>query len=201
MKQRTSTRRKGIAGLLVAVLIGALYLPWSANGQGDEAVDRKHTVMAAFLYNFMSFVEWPETAPAEGPLLIGIVGADPFGPAIDAIERKTVRDRAIRFRHFRSVAEIEPTHLLFVANDQVERMEEILRKVGDQPVLICGEHEQFTQRGGMVRFYEVEAGEGEQERQLRIEINESLARRVNLQIRSKLLRLASVVDYPIPGAQ
>ena len=80
-------------------------------------------------------------------------------------------------------------------------MSEILRKVGDQPVLICGEHEQFTQRGGMVRFYEVEAGEGEQERQLRIEINESLARRVNLQIRSKLLRLASVVDYPIPGAQ
>jgi hypothetical protein len=41
--------------------------------------------MAVFLFNFTQFTEWPRSAFAseEAPLVIGIIGADPFGKYLE----------------------------------------------------------------------------------------------------------------------
>ena len=43
-------------------------------------VTREYQIKAAFLYNFAQFTQWPTNAFAgpDKPLVIGILGADPF---------------------------------------------------------------------------------------------------------------------------
>ncbi len=156
--------------------------------------------MAAFLYNFLSFVEWPPSAFLdEGPLLIGVLGANPFGDATRSIEKREVNRRPIRFLFFDRVDALRPTHILFVTPEFADRLKEVRRTLRGQPVLLVGESENFTRSGGMIRFYDIPADRSPSgERQVRIEINEGAARAGGLDIRSKLLRLSDVVNHPVP---
>src|SRR3989475_10105210 len=53
-------------------------------GKASEA-----QVTAVFLFNFAQFVDWPpEAVPdSQAPLVIGILGGDPFGDLLDATVR------------------------------------------------------------------------------------------------------------------
>jgi len=50
----------------------------------SQIAAREYQVKAVFLFNFAQFVEWPPTAfpEATAPLVIGVLGADPFGAAL-----------------------------------------------------------------------------------------------------------------------
>jgi hypothetical protein len=65
-----------IAGLLV-ILFGTAH--------AAEPLPREYQVKAAYLYKLADYVDWPAStfdAPTS-PLTICVVGADPFGPALD----------------------------------------------------------------------------------------------------------------------
>jgi hypothetical protein len=65
-------------GLACALLLAA-----SLRAQSSREYDLK----AVFLYNFATFVEWPESVrpPAGQPIIIGILGRDPFGTVLDEV--------------------------------------------------------------------------------------------------------------------
>lgn len=201
---------KGELGLRIPVLAGimlAMAAFATPTGRAEDTPDsperQKYTVMAAFMYNFLSFVDWPphETLD-QGPILVGILGENPFGDAVHAIERKSVNGRPIEFRFFPDVHSIKPTHILFVSRKYARSMKAVRKSVAELPVLLVGEEPDFTRNGGMIRFYEVESdGASGGDRHLRIEINETAALASHLDIRSKLLRLASVVQYPVPESE
>src|SRR5687768_8730684 len=48
---------------------------------------REYDVKAVFLYNFVSFVTWPDSAfaDANAPFVIGVLGSDPFGQVLDEV--------------------------------------------------------------------------------------------------------------------
>lgn len=46
----------------------------------------EYQVKAVFLFNFAQFVTWP-SQPADAPLVIGILGDDPFGSYLDETVR------------------------------------------------------------------------------------------------------------------
>src|ERR1700719_3686453 len=59
---------------------------------------REYDLKAAFLFNFTHFVEWPSEAfaDADSPIVIGILGDDPFGPVLDKIvEGETIKNRKL----------------------------------------------------------------------------------------------------------
>ncbi len=65
------------------------------------APDPEYQLKAVFLFNFAQFVEWPASAfpNAETPLVIGILGEDPFGAYLDETVRgETVNDRPLVVR-------------------------------------------------------------------------------------------------------
>lgn len=165
----------------------------------SDDVEARYNLMAAFLYNFTAFVNWPEDAKLDqGPITIGVLGENPFASAAPAIEKKTVNGRPIRFRSFAEITEVEPTHILFVGRNLASQLGEVRKRLQGHAVLTVGETDDFTRQGGVVRFYEVAAAGGEADRTIRLEINEKLAQDLKLQIRSKLLRLATVVEHPPP---
>jgi hypothetical protein len=65
----------------------------------QSSPDQEYQLKAVFLFNFAQFVEWPASAfpSPETPLVIGVLGEDPFGPYLDETVRgEKVNDRPLR---------------------------------------------------------------------------------------------------------
>ena len=58
----------------------------------------EYRVKAAFLYNFVEFVNWPSSAFSDSkqPLVVCVYGRDPFGRALeDSLLGKSIGDRSL----------------------------------------------------------------------------------------------------------
>lgn len=150
---------------------------------------KEYDLKAAFLYHLTQFVEWPAGAfaAADSPLVIGVLGQDPFGGVLDEMVRnEVVKNRRLTVQRFRRQDEIPPCHVLFIASSEEARLEEIFARIRGRPILTVGDTEGFARRGGMVRFM-TEKGK------IRMRINLDSARASNLVISSKLLRASDVI--------
>jgi hypothetical protein len=159
----------------------------SDDGSG---VDREYAIKAAYLYQFGRYVQWPVEAFASkgAPLVIGVLGTDPFGNILEEIARsKRIGDRPIAVHRFASMAEYTPCNILFIpASVSPEQKAAAIQKARRSPVLIVGEEPDFAEHGGTVNFFL-------EENKIRFEINAEAANRNQLKISSKLLSLAKIV--------
>ncbi len=195
MRQRSS---KAVT-ICLAGLIFAVPLIHPPKAIAQEA---RYTVMAAFLFNFLLFTEWPaHDSLDEGPFIIGVVGSNPFEHAAPTLEQRQAGGRSIRFVHYERIADLEPTHILFVTTAVDSLLSDIHSALDDVPVVLVGESGDFTARGGVIRFFDEATKSARTEMALRVEINRLSAEARQIRFRSQLLRLAHVVDYPMPAAE
>jgi hypothetical protein len=150
----------------------------------------EYQIKAVFLFNFAQFVEYPPAAfpRPETPLVIGVLGEDPFGPLLDETVRgERINNRPAVVRRFRQVEEIDVCHVLFISRAEMSRLDQIFERLKGRPVLTVGEVDGFAQRGGMIRFVN-------ESNKVRMRINPETAREAGLVISSKLLRPATIVS-------
>jgi preprotein translocase subunit Sec61beta len=143
---------------------------------------------AAFLFNFTQFVEWPAAAfrSEQAPLVIGVLGEDPFGAYLDAaVAGQTIAGRPVVVQRYRSAAEAVNCHLLFVSSGDPGRIQSSVAAVQGRAVLTVGDTRDFARLGGMIRFFE-------SDEKVRFQINPDAAREAGLIISCKLLRLAEI---------
>ncbi len=162
--------------LLLAVALSPSALP--AQGVAEE-----YRVKAAYLYNFLKFVEWPADAGA-GPLTICVAGRNPFGTVLqDLVRGESVNRRSIEARVI-----LEPEsgcHVVFVPEGSALRA--YLRGAIGTSSLTVGESDTFIEEGGIVSFY-IDRGN------VRFEINPSAAQRAGIHVSARLLQLARLTD-------
>ncbi len=159
--------------------------PWLAAAQTKE-----YQVKAAFLLNFTQFVSWPQTAFANSnaPLVIGVLGDDPFGTALEqTLGDESLQAHKISIKRSRHIEDLEDCQLLFVSNSENARVGEILAKLGGRPALTVSDIAGFARHGGVINFYRAD-------NKLRFEINPEAARQGGLQISSQLLELGKIVE-------
>jgi hypothetical protein len=154
-------------------------------------VSNEYVLKAVYLYNFGRYVEWPATAfaGASEPFVIGIVGEDSFGGAIDEIAaKKTIGKRRIVVRRFASPDDYrQPCQILFVSRSlTAEQQSALSSKIEGQPVLLVGETPGFDERGGSINFFV----DGDR---IQFEINLENARRAQLRMDAQLLKLGKPV--------
>lgn len=152
----------------------------------------EYQVKAVFLYTFAQFVEWPVQAypVPHAPLIIGILGDDPFGSYLDDLVRdEKIAGHPIVIERYRDVAEVGFCHILFIGGSESAQLERIVPTLRDRSILTVGDAENFSRQGGMVRFV-TEAGK------IRLRINVTAARACGLVISSKILRPATIVTAP-----
>jgi hypothetical protein len=145
----------------------------------------EYQVKAAFLYNFVKFVEWP-ASPGEtlGSIHLCVIGKDPFGGVLDrVIEGKTVNGRPLAIRRINETSAARSCHVLFVSDSEVGRVAEITKAVHVWSVLTVSEISGFSERGGIITFLM----EGQR---VRFRINSKAAAAAGLRISSKLQQLA-----------
>ncbi len=150
---------------------------------------REYQVKAVFLFNFTQFVEWPEKAfeSANAPLVIGVMGEDPFGSYLDETVRgEVIHGHPLTVERYNSVSEIDKCHILFIATSDRQSVERALEGVAQRPVLTVGDSEDFARMGGVIGFFQ-ERG------RIRFSVNVGAASDAGLTISSKLLRLAEII--------
>ena len=189
----------------LAILILALSVPlgWTveAGAQASDPSDSsEYLIKAGFIYNFAKFVEWPTTAFAQtdSPIVIGVLGADPFGSLIDRIvEDKKIGPRGFvvkRFKWGKDLRDLKDCKILFISPSEKAHLDDILQMVKGLPILTVGETPGFAERGGIIRFTL-------EDNRVRFEVNVEAARQSDLNISSRLLTLARIISPSAANAR
>ncbi len=149
----------------------------------------EYQVKAAYLFNFLKFVEWPEEAFPDplAPIMIGIAGDDPFGSALpQVVVGKTVQGRDLVIRKYRAGEDLRSSHILFISASEKKKVPQIVASLRGSSVLTVADFNEFLGDGGMIQLYS-------ENNRIRFAINMDATGRAKLKISSKLLSLARVV--------
>ncbi len=171
------SRRWGAA--LLALLI--------SSAQAQTAKPTEYQVKAAYLANFVHFIEWPAKAgaAADEPFQICVLGPDPFGPALDAaLAGETVNHHPLVPRRVVNPREAVSCRVLFISADS--DVKKALAALDKSSVLTVSDLPQFLKRGGMIQFV-LEANK------VRFEVGLAAAKSAGLTLSSELLKVAAAV--------
>lgn len=194
--RRRILRLKMLALLMCLGVVVALQLGVTSPESPDIDEQKTAKVKAAYLYNFIKFVKWPEPkfSDPKAPYVICIWGKDPFGSLLDrTVNGKTVSGRPIVIRRVISKSsdtlvrsDCEDCHVLFVSTSERQREEEIHALAMQLNILTVSDRYHFAPEGGMIGLL-LKKGK------IIFEVNYDVIKKADLKMSSKLLKLARIV--------
>jgi YfiR/HmsC-like len=179
---------------LVTRLRAALYLALSlallaGPSLAVPAAPAEYQVKAVFLFNFTQFVDWPPETfnDPQTPFVIGVLGHDPFGSALDdAVRGEQVNGRPLVVQRYERLSDLKPCQILFIDRSAHAEVDKALEALSHQRTLTVSDFELDGPREVTIRFLN-------DNKKIRLRINVASARDAGLTISSKLLRPAQVV--------
>jgi YfiR/HmsC-like len=186
-----------LSRFMIAVSL-CLSLAMGANAQSSDSPESsEYLIKAGFIYNFAQLVQWPASAfsQEDSPIVIGILGTDPFGAIIDrVIENKKLAGRTLVVKRLKRGAAVKDCNILFVSSSEAAHLDEVIQSTKGMPILTIGETPGFAVRGGIINL----TLEGNR---VRFEVNIEAAKQANLNISSRLLALARIVPQAAADAR
>lgn len=171
--------------LWLTLVLAIPFASWPPLAAAQRTLE--YEVKAAFLYNFLSFIEWPPPAFAkpDSPLRVCVIGGDPFGGALDAnVRNEQVRGgHPVVVDHIKDESQIAGCHVLFVPQMDETPLASVMRAADRPYLLVVGESRRVLELCGAIAF--VLDGE-----RVRFDINRSSLNARGLKANSKLLRVA-----------
>ncbi|MCC6588551.1 MAG: YfiR family protein [Bryobacterales bacterium] len=146
----------------------------------------EYEVKAAMIYNFTRFVEWPPAAfpTAQAPLVVAVLGDDPLQPHLEAaMAGKTYSGHPIQVRRVHTIEELAASHLAYIPRSERKRIPDLLRTIGNSPLLTVSDCDGFAASGGVIGFMTIND-------RVRFQINKTAAAQAGLSVSSKLLALS-----------
>lgn len=173
------------------IIVSMVVLSVSSINQSKAQQYTEYEVKAAYIYNFINFIQWPNSAfsSTEAKFVIGIYGYDPFKGILDEVFRnKLLQNREWEIKYFSSVKDISDCHILLISDISQTELITVLEKIKNKPILSIGNQiDNFCDLGGIVNF-------SKQNEQHRFEINNNQAVNNNLKINPKLLFLSKIIS-------
>ena len=182
---RASSGPRRLAGVGVVALLCAAWLLAASSAEAQS----EDQVMAAFLFNFARYVEWPENAfdRADMPVRICLLGSRELGEVVTStVSGKTVGKRKVVVSLASDLGASSGCHIFFVGRGVESPNEEAVAALSGSGVFSVADREGFARAGGIANFLRVD-------NRIRFEINPNAAKRAGLKVSAKLLRLAKVV--------
>lgn len=170
---------------LITLFIGSLAFganPAFAQAQSDEEFKLK----AAFIYNFTQYVEWPTGAFAgpDVPFHVCVVGTNPFGEHLRALESRSYKTHPIALTYPRSLAQARTCHILYTDDLRTNALgKEPWKALADSPLLTVSSASGASEAGMGIGFV-VQSG------RLRWTLNLTATRQAQLKVSSKLVEIA-----------
>ena len=167
---------------VAAVAAAAVALP-SVRAAARQNLE--YQVKAAYLFNFLSFIEWPSSAytgPTD-PIRVCVIGFDPFGAELDTINGERVGERRVVVERLKDEESSGRCRLLFVSKIDEVRLPTIRKASAGRGVLIVTETPRSLQHcAGIALVLD--------ELRVRFDVNMAALRSERLVASSKLLRVA-----------
>jgi hypothetical protein len=182
---RPDVARPGLArasGLFLALMLA---IPCALQATTARAATLEYAVKANYLYKFAPFIEWPPQtfARSSSPFSICVLGADPFGAALDtAVQGQRIGDHSVVVRRLALGADLGACQVLYVGALSRGQASGVLRQVQGQPTLTVEDGDQDLP-GGVIRFILKDG-------HVRFSIDDAAAQANGLVISSKLQGLA-----------
>jgi hypothetical protein len=178
--------------LALVILPGFQFLELRADDSGaTPARARESTLKAAFLTEFTRYVTWPTNrfAGPDSPVIIAILGRDPFGQELDELAARKNGGRPIEIRRVATPTEASECHVVFIGRREKEHEEEWLTSLSRVPVLTVGESGRTISHGGILEFVVINGF-------VRFEANWAAMQTSGIRLRAQLLDLARKVHNP-----
>src|SRR5438445_9295437 len=100
-------------GALLGIAYICFQVPQQASAQSLSS--REYEIKAAYLYNFIKYVDWPSYGDT---ITIGVLGNDPFGTALAPLNGKIVKGRRLLIKHADSVREAQQSQIIFLRSSE-----------------------------------------------------------------------------------
>ncbi len=167
-----------VARCLAALL--ALALP-AAHCQAEANTEQQ--LKAAFLVNFLKYIEWPGNGSSA---TICLFGRDQLGPYLANYEGRSVAGKELRVRRVNGPDQIADCQLVFVPDTEEARIGAVLRWLEGKPVLAVSDVDNFARQGGGIALARSEG-------RLQFDVNADSLTRAGLKPSSQMMRLARQV--------
>jgi len=176
----TATLRAFLCAAAVSVACSA-----AASAQDFTAVEPH--IKAAFLFNFLKFVEWPPDVLAAGPITVCIAGSPAVAGSLKtALKEHRPLDHDVVVAPLAAATPAKGCHLVYVADGHEEIARRWLVALQGSTAFSVSDCERFARLGGVANFF-VRDG------RLRFAVNVDAVRRAGLHISSRMLALAEIV--------
>jgi hypothetical protein len=174
------------------VLLGFMTAGGGARAQAPLPLSAAE-VKAAFLYNFASFVTWPEETGAQKEVVIGVLGNDEVEAHLRRVPPgQGAPARPVSIRRVEGESELTGVHILFIGAGETGRLRRILGLLGRRPVLTVTEVADGLDRGSVINLVTTD--------RVQIEISLAAAANAGLQLDSRLLGVATRIKKGEQGS-
>lgn len=163
------------------LLTGLTFLLASLAAQAQVGTEQQ--IKAAYLVNFLKYVEWPATHDKS---TICLFGREVMGNALAGYEGRTVAGRELVLRRVSGPDQLADCQILYVPDTEEARFAAVLRWTEGLPILTVSDAEFFARQGGGVALVREES-------RLRFDVNLDALNRAKLKPASQMLRLARQV--------
>jgi len=151
--------------------------------------NKEYLVKAAFIYNFVKFVEWPGTKAIAGQSRIDIcvLGNSEMMTSGNVFQAASTAKLTLALVQENNVkAAAEHCHVLYI--DDGAAVEGALRSLKGSPVLTVGDADGFVDKGGMVGFVM-------SDNKIKLEVNTRAVSQAGMRVDAQLLEIAlRVID-------
>jgi hypothetical protein len=143
-------------------------------------------IESAYIFNFIKFVEWPDSAvKSGGNIRLCIMGNDELQTLLATLNGRDVGEYRLQVVPSGDGMEhIGTCHVLYIDQQETRRFVPILKSLGERPVLTISDIPNFAERGGNI-------GLVYRENRVLFEINLASARIAGLRLSSQMLNLAA----------
>lgn len=153
----TPRKRAGTTSCRLVVTCVCAWVAVSCAGSftGNEPAIPEYQAKATLIRHLVEMASWPDESFAgpESPLVVGVLGPDPFGPRLDTLLADvTHRGRPVALERYAGIDQLRPCHLLFVTEPLAAQLDEVSSAVSGLNVLTVGESRGFARGGGMVEL-------------------------------------------------
>ena len=200
---------------LLVCLVCTLFLAAGAAADTKSPEELEYEVKAAFIYNFMKFIQWPgakqiaaSNSPKDQPVKIAVIGKHPYKKTFQLILDKTVQGRPVELVEIEGLAEFRESypdrrnvldayknkyqarlaecHLLFICDSEKNSFIDILTLTAGKAIVTVSDLPDFAAENGMIGFVREKS-------KIRFEVNLNAVQTENIKISSQLLGLAKRV--------
>lgn len=207
-------KRVGIRICAAAMAVLVIYVvPGLAQAGADSASTHEFKIKAAFIYNFLMFVDGCKFQQGAGEsgvtdpnndkmILIGVMGKNLFEDAFVALENRRINEKKVTVHYLKGLSElnsqdkkvtihpdiesIRKCDVLFICSSEGQYISDILGPIRTENILTIADTQGFLEKGGIINFLT-------EEDRVRFDVNTAAAKRAKLAFRAKLLRLAKRV--------